>query len=199
MSPKSSALIGKSFNGLPVKIDNPGCKYVYINAIATNDRSVQLRGQPALILAAVGVCEWETPTTINPNQCSQKNVWFFQKNIPPFELISTAFKAFVEPQDRYWVEFRPGTAHESRAHPQTRSPFFSKPTMCPLMNHWSSRRPSSISSVPKIGVVQKSMPRRWRVLSTRWRESTRLSKDVISYGATTLYIKWVSWQVRSRD
>jgi len=110
--PDVLAEFGKSFGGLPIRVDDPSCQYVALTAISTHDRAVQLRGQPALILTSVGICEWATPQTIDPNRCSQKNVWFFQGDVEPLELVATAFKAFVEPQDRKWQVFRPDTTSE---------------------------------------------------------------------------------------
>jgi hypothetical protein len=62
----------------------------------------------------VGLCEWAAPQIIDPNRCSQKNVWFFQGDVEPLELVATAFKAFVEPQDRHWAVFRADTTNEAR-------------------------------------------------------------------------------------
>jgi hypothetical protein len=112
--PDVLAEFGKSFGGLPIRVDDPSCQYVTLTAISTHDRTVQLRGQPALILTSVGICEWGgTPQTIDPNRCSQKNVWFFRGDVEPLELVATTFKAFVEPQDRKWKVFH-DTTNEMR-------------------------------------------------------------------------------------
>jgi hypothetical protein len=122
------ALFSKPFGALPIRVDDPSCTYVYFTAPPPRlNRSVTFQGQPAIILASVGVCEWATPPEVNPNQCSQKNIWYFQEKIEPAELVTIAFRAFVEPQDSYWKAFYLNGAdeeHEPCTSANTKSIFF---------------------------------------------------------------------------
>jgi hypothetical protein len=126
--PEIVTLFGESFGALPIRVDDPSCTYVYFTAPpARLNRSVKLQEQPAIILASVGVCEWATPPEVNPNQCSQKNVWYFQEKIEPAELVTIAFRAFVEPQDSHWKAFHFNGAneeHEPCTSANTKSIFF---------------------------------------------------------------------------
>jgi hypothetical protein len=137
--PAVTALFSKSFGGVPMSADDPNCKYVGFTAVSTFARAVRLHGQPALILASPYLCEGEAAQTIDSNRCSQKNVYFFQEKIEPLELLTIAFKAFIEPQDREWKVFRPDAAddkHEPCTPANTKSIFFqveSVPLDEPLM------------------------------------------------------------------
>jgi hypothetical protein len=186
-APEVKALIGRSFNDLSVHLDDPQCKYVYVIAVPTHDRAVRLRGQPAVILASVGVCEWESPSTINPNRCSQKNVWFFQKNIPPLELIATAFMAFTEPQDRHWAMFQPGSVPQPCTAANTKSVFFK-----------ADKAPADEPLVIAATIVDLIRPEDWsraKAAATPIANSLyavtrvdKILKGTVSYSATTIYL-----------
>jgi hypothetical protein len=104
--PEIADIISKGFGGAPVKYDDPSCHYVFF--VAESGRlPVRYKGQYTQILASVGVCEWSAPKRVDPNRCSQKNIWFFRADIAPLDILTIGVSAFVEPQDQDWKAFNP--------------------------------------------------------------------------------------------
>jgi len=78
----------------------------FVTVVPGQVSAVRYQGLVAEYLVSIGVCERTSNGRMNPNRCTDKNIYVFNPRVEPHELFALALVGLAKPQTDEWEVFK---------------------------------------------------------------------------------------------